>query len=507
MKRRNVIAGIGAGGLVSYLSLMTDRVASQSVNNIPLVPVVNPNVNNRVDFVNSYKFPDNFLWGVATSAYQIEGAVSEDGRKPSVWDTFSVKPGKIKNNDTGAVANDHYHLYKSDVQLMAALGIKHYRFSIAWPRIIPDGRGQVNEAGIDFYKRLVDTLREYGITPHATLYHWDTPQALDDLYGSWRSREIAKDFADYATAVVSRLGDRINDWMTLNEIVIFTHLGYAVNQEAPFAPGTRLKTAKEVWQTSHHALLAHGLGCQAIRAATPVKCSVALVDNMSVTVPVTESAENITAAQKALHTNWVNGAVIFPALTGAYSPAMLEMLGKNAPDIQPGDLEIIHQPLDYIGFNIYTGSYVRAADNKNGFEFLDLPKGYPKLDMPWLYIVPESLYWGIRHISDTLGRKDLPVFIAENGCATQDQLNDKFEVIDTDRIMYLRQYLKSAHRAIAEGYPLKGYYQWSFMDNFEWTSGYDHRFGLVYVNYKTQRRIPKASARWYAECIRQNRVV
>ena len=455
----------------------------------------------------SYQFPTDFLWGAATASYQIEGAVTEGGRLPSVWDTFSATPGRVLNGDTGAVACDHYHLYEKDVQLMVQLGIQHYRFSIAWPRIIPDGRGAVNEQGVDFYKRLLDCLRHYGITPHATLFHWDSPQALEDLYGSWQSREMASDYADYVTAVVSRLGDRITNWMTINEISCFTHMGYAVDQEPPHAPGKRVSSTKEVWQTSHHALLAHGLGCQAIRAASPVPCSVALVDNFAVTVPINESPLNIAAAKKAFHTCGQNGGIIFPALTGAYSPLLLEQLGVDAPDIEEDDLKIIHQPLDALGFNIYSGTYVRAANNEQGYEFLDLPKGYPRMHMPWLNILPESIYWGIRHISETVGRNDLPVYITESGCAAQDEVNSTGEVIDTDRIMYLRQHLKSAHQAISEGYPLKGYFLWSFMDNFEWAWGYSRRFGIVYVDYKTQKRIPKASFEWYAECIRQNRVV
>jgi len=454
-----------------------------------------------------YQFPENFIWGVATAAYQIEGAVEEDGRQPSVWDSFCAIPGRILNGDTGAIACDHYHRYEADIRLMASLGIKHYRFSIAWSRIIPDGRGTVNEAGIDFYKRLVDCLQAHDITPHATLFHWDSPQALEDLYGSWQSREIAKDYADYVTAVVSRLGDRITHWMTLNEIACFTHMGYGFGVDPPHAPGKRVSSKKEVWQTSHHALLAHGLGCQAIRAASPVKCSVALVDNIAVTVPINESPIHIAAAKSAFHTCGQNGGIIFPALTGAYSPAMLELLGQDAPDIHSGDLETIHQPLDAIDLNIYTGTYVRAANNALGYEFLNFPQGYPRMHMPWLHILPESIYWGIRHISETLGRNDLPVFITENGCAAQDEVNVNGEVIDTDRIMYLRQYIRAAHRAIAEGYPLKGYFLWSFMDNFEWAWGYDRRFGITYVDYSTQKRIPKASFEWYAECIRNNRVV
>jgi beta-glucosidase len=456
--------------------------------------------------MNSYRFPEDFLWGAATASYQIEGAASEGGRKPSVWDTFSQTPGRVLNGDTGAIACNHYHLYEQDVQLMAKLGIKHYRFSIAWSRIIPDGRGEVNEQGVDFYKRLVDCLRHYGITPHATLFHWDTPQALEDLYNSWQSREIASDFANYVSAVVSRLGDRISHWMTINEIACFTHLSYAVDHDPPHAPGKRVASLKDVWQTSHHALLAHGMACQAIRAASPKACSIALVDNIVPTIPIYESSLQIAAAKLAFHTCRQNGGIIFPALTGNYSPALLEKLGSNAPDIQSGDLETIYQPLDAIGLNLYSGVYVRAIDNEIGYQFLDLPKGYPKMNMPWLNIVPESIYWGIRHISETLERPDLPILITENGCAAQDEINGNGEVIDTDRIMYLRQHLKSAQRAVREGYPLKGYFLWSLMDNFEWAWGYDRRFGIIYLDYPTQMRLPKASFEWYQECIRNYRV-
>ncbi|HEY9643869.1 MAG TPA: family 1 glycosylhydrolase, partial [Coleofasciculaceae cyanobacterium] len=329
----------------------------------------------------SYQFPDRFQWGTATAAYQIEGAVAADGRKPSVWDTFSATPGRVLNGDTGAIACDHYHRYPEDIKLMAELGIKHYRFSIAWSRIIPDGRGSVNEAGVDFYRRLVDDLLEHGITPHATLFHWDSPQALEDLYGSWLSRQMAQDFADYVTAVVSRLGDRITHWMTINEITCFTHLGYAVDKDPVHAPGRRVSSESEVWQTCHHALLAHGLGCQAIRAATPQPCSVALVDNFAVTVPIAESPKHIAAAQKAFGNFGFNGGILLPALTGKYHPSF-DAPNAAAPQIQEGDLEIIHQPLDALGFNIYCGTYVRAADNDAGFEVVKFAKNYPQLHMP-----------------------------------------------------------------------------------------------------------------------------
>lgn len=455
----------------------------------------------------SYVFPEDFWWGTATAAYQIEGAVEADGRRPSVWDTFSATPGRVRTGETGAIACDHYHRYQSDIELMAALGIQHYRFSIAWSRIVPEGRGAVNEAGVDFYRRLVDALLAAGITPHATLFHWDSPQALEDRYGSWRSREMASDFADYVTAVVSRLGDRITHWMTINEIVCFTHMGYGVHQIPVHAPGTVVATPKEVWQTSHHALLAHGLGCQAIRAATPQPCSVALVDNFSVPVPLIESPECIEAAKRAFPLMGTNGGIIYPALTGAYSPELLAQLGPDAPDIQPDDLATICQPLDRLGLNIYSGGYVCPADTPVGFESLSFSPDYPRLHMPWLYIVPECLYWASRHVSETLGRRDLPLFVSENGCATPDVLTSDGHVWDSDRIFYLRQYLKSVHRAVSEGYPVHGYFVWSLMDNFEWSWGCDRRFGLIYVDYATQARIPKASFDWYAECIRQGRVV
>lgn len=453
----------------------------------------------------SYFFPSGFEWGVATSAFQIEGAADQRGR--SVWDAFSETPGRVLNGDTGALACDHVHRFREDIALMAELGARHYRFSLSWPRIFPEGRGVINEAGLDFYAKLVDCLLEYDITPHATLFHWDSPLALEERYGSWRSREMAQDFADYAQTVVKRLGDRITHWMTINEIHCFTHLGYGVDTVPSHAPGTVVDAMRAVWQTSHHALLAHGLGCQAIRSASPGPCSVALVDNFLATVPIAETPEHIEAAQKAFHTAGTNGGIIFPALTGQYSPHWLTQNPNCLPEIQPGDLEIIHQPLDTLGFNVYTGVYVRAADSDLGYEVLPFPSGYPRLHMPWLQLLPESLYWGIRHVSETLDRPDLRIVISENGCAAQDETTPTGEVLDLDRIHYLRQYLKAAHRATVEGYPLTGYFLWSFLDNFEWAWGYDRRFGITYIDYETQQRIPKASFAWYTNCIRANQVV
>lgn len=454
----------------------------------------------------NYTFPPTFQWGVSTASYQIEGAAEADGRLPSVWDTFSATPGRTLNGATGKVACDHYYRYEDDIRLMAELGVKHYRFSVAWPRIVPEGRGAVNPAGLDFYNRLVDCLLSHGITPHVTLFHWDSPEALEKRYGSWRSREMAQDFADYVTVVVKGLGDRVTHWMTINEIFCFTHMGYGVEQP-PHAPGTKVRSSKDTWQTSHHALLAHGLGCQAIRAATPQPCQVALVDNFLATVPVTETPEDIAAAKAAFPSTGTNGGIIMPALTGQYSPALLSDLGRDAPNIAPGDLGTIHQPLDALGLNIYTGVYVRAADTPRGYEKIPFPKSYPRLHMPWLHILPESIYWAARHISETLQHPELPVFISENGCAVEDEVTKSGEILDLDRIHYLRYYLRAVHRAVAEGFPLTGYFLWSFMDNFEWAYGYDRRFGITYVDYATQKRIPKASFYWYKTCVTENQIL
>jgi beta-glucosidase len=456
----------------------------------------------------SYTFPDHFQWGVATAAYQIEGAAKEDGRGLSTWDDLSHRPGGTRTGETGDVACDHYHRYAEDIKLMASLGIKHYRFSISWPRIFPQGTGTINPKGLDFYHRLVDCMLENGITPHATLFHWDAPLALHDQYGGWLSRQMAYDFADYTTAVVKSLGDKVTNWMTINEIPCFTLMGYGVGKRGEHAPGVIVDSMKDVWQTIHHACLGHGLGVQAIRAASPTPCKISLVDNFGSTVPMTESPADIIAAQKAFTNSFCNGGILFPVLTGNFSDSWLAAREKDGsmPDVQDGDLEIISSPVDGLGVNIYSGSYIRHAENDDGFEEVPIPEHYPRLDMPWLNVVPEAIYWAFRNVKEVCGF-DKEMFVSENGCANKDTFTPDGEVLDPSRIFYLRSYLRQVHRAIDEGYPVTGYFQWSFMDNFEWAWGYSRRFGLVYVNYDTQERTPKESARWYAECIRQNRVV
>ncbi len=454
------------------------------------------------------RLPDGFEWGVATASYQIEGAATDDGRAPSVWDVFSSTPGRVLGGDTGAVACDHYRRMANDVELIASLGAKVYRFSIAWPRVLPDGTGAVEERGLDFYRRLLDELRRHGIEPRVTLYHWDHPQALEERYGGWRARRMADDFADYVAVVVKALGDRVTRWTTMNEIACFTHFSYGAERPGFHAPGVKLAGQREVWQTSHHALLGHGLAAQAIRALATGPCRVSLVDNLSVPVPYRESAEDVAAAGRALGVLGTNGGILVPALTGRYEPRLEEQARRRGemPEVAPGDLALIAQPLDELGLNVYTGVYVRAAPTEAGFEILPFPAGYPKLDMPWLDVVPDALYWAPRHVAEQLGFRGT-FFVSENGCAARDEVNAAGEVIDLDRIVYLRGYLRQLARAAAEGLPITGYCLWSLLDNFEWSWGYAKRFGIVYVDYPTQRRIPKASAAWYSECIRQNRVV
>lgn len=451
-------------------------------------------------------FPKSFWWGAATAAYQLEGAAATDGRAPSIWDTFSHTPGNVRNGDTGDVACDHYHRYKDDIRLMVDLGVKHYRLSTSWSRVLPDGRGAVNEKGMDFYSRLVDELLANGITPHITLYHWDLPQALQDRYRGWESREVADDFATYAGLMAKRLGDRVSRWMTLNEILTFTQVGYGVKAKAPHAPGIALATEKERLQVGHHALLAHGRGCQAIRASSPRPCKVAIVENYNPFVPVIETPEHIEAARLAFNRSYANGGIIVPVLTGQYDPFWLQQRGANAPDVRAGDMETIHQPLDALGFNCYTGSYVRAAANAAGYEEIPMFDRFPTMGTPWLRCVPEAIYWGIRMIRDGLGQRNLPIYITENGCADSGPTPSTSEVQDIDRVMYLRAYLRQVQRAMSEGHKVVGYFPWSLLDNFEWADGYATRFGLVHVDYATQKRTPKLSYRWFQQVIRSGEV-
>jgi beta-glucosidase len=445
------------------------------------------------------RFPNGFLWGTATASYQVEGAAAEDGRLPSVWDTFSHTPGKVVNNATGDVATDHYHRYKEDVQLMKALGVKAYRFSIAWPRVFPQGTEQPNPKGLDFYSRLVDELLANGIQPFATLYHWDLPQALQDRVGGWESRETSKAFAHYAGYVAERLTDRVKHIFTINEFGAFVELGYRVGIHAP---GLKLPPGR-FNQTRHHAVLGHGLAVQAIRAKAKPGTRVGLAENMTICAPVVETMEHIDAAVRA--TREANAQYMTVIQEGKYTDAYLKGAGADAPKFSPEDLKIISSPLDFVGINIYTPMYVRADASPLGFAVVPHPKSFPHMASPWLFVGPEALYWGPRHVAQIW--KVNEIYITENGCSSSDVPAADGKVYDTDRVMYLRNYLTQLQRATSEGVPVRGYFLWSLMDNFEWADGYTNRFGLHYVDYATQKRTPKLSADFYREVIARNTVV
>ncbi len=451
---------------------------------------------------NAFGFPKDFAWGTATAAFQIEGAAALDGKGASIWDEFSRQPGAIKGGDTADVACDFYHRYPDDVKLMAELGVKHFRFSISWPRVLPDGTGKVNEMGLDFYKKLSDTLLAHGITPHATLYHWDLPQSLQKRYGGWQSRQIVEDFSSYASLIGKELGDRIRHWMTLNEIFSFTSSGYGIGKPGMSAPGVTLSSEKERNQIIHHALLAHGAACLALRASCPKKPNVSLAENYWPLVPAVATEAGVEAACKAFRRE--NGGRLMPILTGSYDAGWLEDHKDSLPEVRPGDMRIIHQPLDALGCNCYTGKYVTPSDNPKGYELVPWFPKFPVGGLPWLHIVPESIYWAVRLIGEAVHRTELPIFISENGYADGAVANNAGLVQDVDRIMYFRAYLTQLARAISEGFPVLGFFPWSFMDNFEWTDGYAPRFGLVHLDYATQQRTPKLSFEWYREVIRSN---
>jgi beta-glucosidase len=444
-------------------------------------------------------FPGGFLWGTATASYQVEGAVHEDGRGPSIWDTFSHTPGKVVQNATGDVANDHYHRYKGDVQLMKALGVKTYRFSIAWPRVFPQGSGAPNPKGLDFYDRLVDELLANGIQPFATLYHWDLPQALQDKGGGWESRDTSKAFGDYAGYVAGRLTDRVKHIFTINEFGAFVELGY---NNGVHAPGLKLPAGR-LNQTRHHAVLGHGLAVQAIRAAAKPGTKVGLAENLTICAPVIETPEHIEAAERA--TRAINSPYMTVIQEGKYTDLYLKMAGADAPKFTPEDLGIISSPLDFAGINIYTPLYARADDSPAGFAVVPHPKSFPHMISPWLFVGPEAIYWGPRHVAKLWNVKE--IYITENGCSSSDEPAADGKVYDTDRVMYLRNYLTQLQRATSERVPVKGYFLWSLMDNFEWADGYTNRFGLHYVDYATQTRTPKLSAGYYREVIARNSVV
>ena len=378
---------------------------------------------------------------------------------------------------------------------MKALGLKTYRFSVAWPRVFPQGSGAPNPKGLDFYNRLVDELLANGIEPFATLYHWDLPQALEDK-GGWESRDTSEAFGNYAGYVAGHLSDRVKHFMTTNEIRSFTELGYQVGVHAP---GLRLDEAR-VAQVYHNAVLAHGLGVQAIRAHAKPGTKVGLAENATACVPVIETSEHIAAAKKAIREE--NAMFMTVIQEGRYTDAYLKRLGPNAPKLTQQDLKIIGSKLDFAGLNIYTATYIRADGSEKGYAVVPPPASYPHMYSTWLTVGPEALYWAPKLAAKIWNIPE--IYITENGASSADVLTPEGHVYDTDRIMYLRNYLSQLQRAVSDGVPVKGYFLWSLMDNFEWADGYANRFGLHYVDFKTQKRTPKLSAHFYKEVIARN---
>ncbi len=444
-------------------------------------------------------FPKDFVWGVATAAPQIEGAAFEDGKGESVWDRFARVPGKVLNADTLDVACDHYHRFREDFALMRELGIRHYRLSLAWPRIYPAGDGALNQAGVDFYHRLFDAMAEHGITPWVTMFHWDLPQALEDR-GGWCARTTVDAFARYADTIVREFGGKVKNWITLNEIRCFTTLAYSPELITK-APG-RPVSAAELNQTYHHALLCHGHGVRAVREHGGAGARVGLTDNSDVCIPVTETPADIAAARAWFADRNVH--LLGAMYGGGYAPEYLERCGADAPRVAAGDFALISAPTDFLGLNVYTATFVRAgADGQP--EMLKLPASYPKADSAWLHLAPQATYWATRLAHETYGVA--AIYLTENGCGYNDEPVVAGEVIDLHRREYLRGYLRETLRAMGDGVPVRGYFLWSFMDNFEWEDGYARRFGIVHVDFATQRRTPKLSAHYYAAIIRANRIV
>lgn len=447
--------------------------------------------------IGSIRFPNNFIWGTAAAAPQIEGAAFEDGKGESVWDRFSRVPNKVTGGANLDVACDHYHRYPDDFRLMRELGIKNYRLSVAWPRIYPNGDGKQNQLGIDFYNRFFDAMMAEDIQPWVTMFHWDLPQALEDK-GGWRTRQTAQAFGDYANTIVKAFGDRVKYWITLNEMRCFTVLAYGDDLRPP---GVR-EGEKVVNQTYHHSLLAHGYGVQAVREFGGENAKVGLSDDCIIPVPYLETEPHIDAAKQLFRQ--LNFRSIEPLLEGTYTELYHQMAGEHACDYTAEDLEIIASPTDFLGINVYTGVYVRAKEDGIP-EVLDFPDGYPTADAKWLKHIPQAMYWGPRLLKEIY--KVPEIYITESGAGYDDEPNDKGEIIDLHRRQYVRQCLSELHRSIGDGSPVKGYFIWSFMDNFEWLDGYTKRFGICYTDYQTMERIPKLSALWYKEVIKGNQLL
>ena len=439
-------------------------------------------------------FPPHFVWGAATASYQIEGATEADGRKPSIWDTFCATPGKVANGESGAVACDHYHRWQDDIALMRdQIGVKNYRFSIAWPRILPDGVGTVNTAGLDFYDKLVDGLLEAGITPWATLYHWDLPQALQDT-GGWTNRAIVDAYLNYTNVVTERLGDRVKQWMTFNEPWVFTYVGYAEGRHVP--GGTNWT---DYLAAAHHMLLANGQAIPAIKHHSS-DSQVGLVLNLAWADPATDSEADQNAANR--HMSFMNRWFLDPIYNEHYPSGMLAwytQAGLMPEVIQDGDLSIISEEPDFLGVNFYKREVIAHDDDGGVLYTKQVAQPGEHTEMGW-EVSPESIYNVLKWVNDHYEPEN--IYITENGAAFVDTVAEDGGVHDDRRINFYQQYIANVHRALQDDVPIQGYFAWSLLDNFEWAYGYEKRFGITYVDYETQQRILKDSGKWYAEMIK-----
>jgi len=450
------------------------------------------------------RFPTGFVWGTSTAAYQIEGAVTEDGRGRSIWDTFCHTPGAVLHGDLGDVACDHYHRMAEDVGLMAGLGLGGYRFSISWPRIQPEGSGQINQRGIDHYRRLVDQLRRQGIAPVATLYHWDLPQALEDR-GGWPERSTADRFADYAVAVAEAI-EGVERWITINEPWVAAHEGYSLGSHAPGRKDFRAALA-----ASHHLLLAHGRAVRRIREAQHDASPVGITLNLIPVLAASSKDEDRDAAERVdgYHNRWY----LDPLFRGSYPDDMVRLYERSMPldFIQPADFAEIAAPLDFLGVNYYNRTAVQAREATDGRDATALETTLDAVTARRPELPVTAKGWpvepaGLRDILVRLSKEytSVPLYVTENGASYYDYVDPEGQVKDPERVAYLRDHIAATHQAICDGADVRGYFCWSLLDNFEWDDGYSQRFGLVWVDYRTQQRIPKTSAHWYGRIAQTN---
>ena len=437
-------------------------------------------------------FPADFTWGAATASYQIEGAASAGGRGESIWDRFSAAPGKVRNGDSGAVACDFFHRFGDDIALMRELGLDGFRFSVAWPRIVPEGRGRVNEAGLDFYDRLVDALLESGIQPCVTLYHWDLPQALEDR-GGWPVREVVDAFAEYVEAVVARLGDRVPRWITHNEPWVASWLGYGWGMHAP----GRTSEA-DALAAAHHLLLSHGRAVEILRRDAP-GAEVGITLNLMHDYPASSAEEDVAAARHV--DGFRNRWFLDPVFRAAYPADLVEHYRASLPEIADGDLAAIAAPIDGLGVNYYSRGVIGAGADGGAPTYVRVPDAQ-YTDMGW-EVYPDGLHDLLVRLRDDY--PTVPIAITENGAAFSDVRGHDGSVLDPERTAYLEQHLGAVGRALDAGVPVTGYYVWSLLDNFEWQHGFAKRFGIVYVDYPTLERVPKASFAWYRDFIARQR--